>query len=124
MIPKISEAELAVMKILWERETATSTQIIDALLKTTDWKPKTIQTLITRLVSKAAVTADKTNPKMFLYRAAVSREQYMAAENQSFLQRVYDNSMKMMLATFVREQKLTEEDFADLQALLKSEKKI
>ncbi|MCG9968364.1 BlaI/MecI/CopY family transcriptional regulator [Pelotomaculum terephthalicicum JT] len=112
------------MKILWERGTATSTQIIDVLLKTTDWKPKTIQTLITRLVSKAAVAADKTNPKMFLYRAEVSREQYMAAENQSFLRRVYDNSMKMMLATFVREQKLTDEDFADLQALLKSEKKI
>jgi len=121
MIPQISEAELEVMKVLWERESAASLQIIEALRETTEWKSKTIQTLITRLVSKGAVIADKSNPKMFLYRAAVSKEQYRLGENQSFLHRVYDGSIKMMLASFVQGQILTDDERAELKALLEKE---
>lgn len=124
MIPQISEAELEVMKILWESEPASSPQIVEALSKTTEWKPKTIQTLITRLAAKGAVIADKSNPKMFLYRPAVSREQYRSEENQSFLHRVYDGSVKMLLTSFVREQNLTDKERAELKALLESGEKL
>jgi len=56
---QITEAELEVMKILWEYGKATSSQIVERLTETTEWKPKTIQTLITRLVNKGAVGAEK-----------------------------------------------------------------
>ncbi len=51
-LPKISEAELEVMKVLWSRSPQTANEVIEALEVTMDWKPKTIRTLINRLVQK------------------------------------------------------------------------
>ncbi|MBJ6923123.1 BlaI/MecI/CopY family transcriptional regulator, partial [Vibrio cholerae] len=53
-LPKISEAELEVMKVLWSRSPQTANEVIEALEVTMDWKPKTIRTLINRLVQKEA----------------------------------------------------------------------
>ena len=64
---QISESELEVMKILWNIKSGTSSQIIEKLSITTDWKPKTIQTLITRLVAKGALKVDKSNKKSYIY---------------------------------------------------------
>ncbi|MEJ9132311.1 BlaI/MecI/CopY family transcriptional regulator, partial [Bacillus thuringiensis] len=49
-LPKISEAELEVMKVLWSKSPQTANEVIEELEKNMDWKPKTIRTLINRLV--------------------------------------------------------------------------
>ena len=64
-IPKISEAEWEVMKIVWTDSPRTSNQIIEALEDTKDWKPKTIKTLISRLVSKNALGFKAENTYIF-----------------------------------------------------------
>ena len=51
-LPQISEAEFEVMKIVWKHAPISTNEITDRLLQTTNWSPKTIQTLIKRLVTK------------------------------------------------------------------------
>ena len=51
--PQISEAEFEVMKIVWKYAPINTNEITEKLLPTTNWSPKTIQTLIKRLVTKA-----------------------------------------------------------------------
>ena len=51
-LPKISEAELEIMKVLWSNSPQTANEIIEELEDAMDWKPKTIRTLINRLVQK------------------------------------------------------------------------
>lgn len=53
--PQISEAEFEVMKIVWKRAPISTNEITEQLLNTTDWSPKTIQTLIKRLVNKLSL---------------------------------------------------------------------
>ncbi|ABN53032.1 MAG TPA: BlaI/MecI/CopY family transcriptional regulator [Hungateiclostridium thermocellum] len=118
---QITEAELEVMKILWEYGKATSSQIVERLTETTEWKPKTIQTLITRLVNKGAVGAEKINNKSFVYYPIVSEEQYKSYANKSFLQKLYNGSVSLMLASFVKEQKLSRKDLEFLKQLLDEE---
>jgi len=108
---QITEAELEVMKILWEYGKATSSQIVE----------KTIQTLITRLVNKGAVGAEKINNKSFVYYPIVSEEQYKSYANKSFLQKLYNGSVSLMLASFVKEQKLSRKDLEFLKQLLDEE---
>ncbi len=122
-IPHISEAELEVMKVLWSSEQLTSAQIIEILSGRTDWKPKTIQTLITRLTAKGAISAQKTDSKAYLYRAAVSQEQYTENANRSFLNRVYNGSLHLMLTNFIKGQKLTNQEIKQLRSLLDEEEK-
>lgn len=120
-IPQISEAELEVLKILWELGEATSAQIVDKLTPATDWKPKTIQTLITRLAAKKALGTEKINGKAFLYFPLVSEEEYKAYANTTFLQKLYNGSVNLMLASFIKEQKLTRAELDSLRKLLDEE---
>lgn len=120
-IPQISESELEVMKILWELKEATSTQIVERLTQTTEWKPKTIHTLISRLVAKEAIKAEKTESKAFLYSPLVHEEEYKAYANRSFLEKLYNGSVNLMLTSFIKQQKLSKEEIENLKQLLDDE---
>lgn len=120
-VPQISDAELEVLKILWEAEPATSTQIVDRLSGVSDWKPKTIHTLIARLVSKGAVQAQKIDGKSYLYSTCIKEEEYKTSASKSFLQRLYNGSINLMLASYVKEQKLTSNEIKELKKLLDEE---
>lgn len=122
-IPQISDAESCVMKVLWENGQCTSSQIINEVSKDSDWKPKTIQTLITRLVLKGAVRAEKSNGKFFVYSAVVSEDDYIRDANNSFLQKMYNGSLSLMLASFVKEQNLSEEQIESLKNILEGGEK-
>ena len=123
-IVQISEAELEVMKILWELGNATSSQIVDSLTKTTEWKPKTIQTLITRLSSKGAIKSENTGSKAYLYSPLISEGEYKTYANNSLLQKLYNGSLNLMLTSFIKEQKLSKEDIDSLKKLLDEEESI
>ena len=120
-IPQISEAELEVMKVIWELSETTSAQIVERLTRTTEWKPKTIQTLIKRLVNKKALKAEKTDSKAFLYSPLVSESDYKAYANQSFLQKFYNGSLNLMLTSFIKERKLSKSEIDRLKKLLDEE---
>lgn len=66
-LPQISEAEFEVMKIIWKYAPINTNEITEWLVKTTKWSPKTIQTLIKRLVTKEVITLWKTKSCICLY---------------------------------------------------------
>jgi len=120
---QISEAELEVMKVLWDLGEATSAQIVDRLTTSSDWKPKTIQTLITRLTAKKAIRAENTDTKAFLYLPNISKEEYRIYANNSLLKKLYNGSLNLMLASFIKDQKLSPEEIDYLKKLLDEEAK-
>ena len=116
-MPQISDAEWTVMKILWERSPLTSKEVVDALAKTTTWKPKTIHTLLARLVRKAALVARKEG-REYRFAPAVKAEVCQRSESQSFLERVFDGDVAPFLACFVRDNKLTRAEIEELKRIL------
>lgn len=118
-IPQISEAELEVMKALWQLGEATSAQVLDLVLPGSDWKPKTIQTLLTRLVGKGAVNADKQHGKAYLYRPAIAEADYRRAASRNFLQKLYHGSVGLMLSSFVQDGQLSEPELEELRRILR-----
>jgi BlaI family penicillinase repressor len=73
MPPKISSAEWEVMNVLWSKGPSTAVEIFEALPSGHGWKQKTVNTFLTRLTDKRAVTADKRE-RAHVYSARVSRE--------------------------------------------------
>ncbi|MGL6104953.1 BlaI/MecI/CopY family transcriptional regulator [Romboutsia sp.] len=118
---QVSEAELEVMKVVWEFKSATSAQIIQKLEESTEWKPKTIQTLITRLVGKEALNVDKTNKKMYIYTPNIGEHEYKNYANESFLQKLYNGSVNLMLSSFIKDKKLSKEEINELKKMLDEE---
>ncbi len=116
-LPRISESEWQVMKVLWARSPATANEVIEALAKTCDWSDKTIRTLLTRLVGKKAL-GYKPSGRSYLYYPLVEERQCVKAESRSFLQRVYGGALMPMLAAFLEDEPLTPEEIANLKRLL------
>lgn len=121
MKQNISEAELEVMKVLWQMKNATSAEIIEVLKDKSDWKPKTIQTLITRLVSKEVVQVDKSNKKSYIYSPTISEDEYKDEASKSFLEKLYSGSINKMVISFVKGNKLSKSEIQELKDMLKDE---
>ncbi|PFE16309.1 BlaI/MecI/CopY family transcriptional regulator [Bacillus cereus] len=117
--PKVSEAELEVMKVFWSTSPPlTAKDVIEQLEKQNDWSPKTIRTLLNRLVQKNAISCNQENKRMYTYTPLISQEDYLEEETQSFLKRFYGAALKPLLVNFIKEEKLSSEDIHELKQIL------
>ncbi len=116
-LPQISEAEFEVMKIVWKYAPISTNEITKKLLQTTNWNPKTIHTLIKRLVTKGALTYKKQS-RMFVYTPAVKESEYIGQESNSFLKRYYDGDITAMVSAYIENDKLSESELDTLRTLL------
>ena len=119
-IPRISEAEWAVMKVLWKRSPLAASEIVEALCPAEGWHPKTVKTLLNRLVKKGAVDF-KHEGRAYSYRPAVSESACASAASDAFLDRVFGGSLKPMLAHFVEQKRLSAREMKELKRLLGEE---
>jgi len=115
--PRISDAEWLVMKVLWERSPLAVADVTEALEDQTGWKLKTVQTLLNRLVKKGALDYEKRG-RAFYYAPIVEESACVRAETQSFLQRVSGGALKPMLAWFIEEGDLSDEEIAELKRMI------
>lgn len=115
--PNISDAEWQVMKVLWDRSPLTAAEIINSLRNGFTWSPKTIHTLISRLVKKEALGVSKGSP-FNRYFPLVTQEECRRVETKSFIQKVYDGSLQLLIANFIKDEKLSQKEIDELKRIL------
>ncbi|WP_129595696.1 BlaI/MecI/CopY family transcriptional regulator [Anaerophilus nitritogenes] len=120
-IPKISESELEIMKLLWKSSPLSSNDIISLLDKKMNWSDQTIKTFINRLLKKQVITFEKSG-KNYLYSPSISYDAYLKIENSSFLQKIYDGALSMLFSKFLEEENLSTKEIEDLQKILEEKK--
>lgn len=116
-IPSISEAEWDVMQAIWDSHPVTAGQVIEKLAGKRKWNPRTVKTLLNRLVKKSALAYDVQGNR-YLYRPRVSRQECVRSESRSFVSRVFAGDSAQMLLRFVDEAELSREQIARLKRLL------
>ncbi|MNI05751.1 Penicillinase repressor [compost metagenome] len=116
-VPQISDAEWEVMKVLWSKAPRTANEVIEALADQTDWKPKTIRTLLNRLAQKQAITYSQEN-RIYAYFPLVTEDECVKYETNSFLKRIYGGAFKPLLVNFLKEEQLSPEDIKELKKIL------
>jgi BlaI family penicillinase repressor len=121
-VPHISDAEWEVMKVLWAKTPCTANEVIEALEDQTDWKPKTVRTLLNRLAQKQAISYSQEN-KVYAYFPLVSEDECVKSETESFLKRIYGGAFKPLLVNFLKEEQLSPEDIKELKNILDNKTK-
>ncbi len=112
----ISESEWTVMEYLWNNPMVTITEIRKAL-SSTGWSDSTIKTLVRRLVSKNAV-AINDEAATFRYYPLISQQECRLKETKSFINRVYDGSVSMLVTNLAADSNLTDKETEELLALI------
>jgi BlaI family penicillinase repressor len=118
---KISGAEWEVMNVLWDAHPLAANEVADALCSRMDWHPKTVKTLLGRLVRKGVVRYQEEGNR-YLYRPAVPRERYVASESRSFVERVFGGKVAPAVVHFVESAELSDDDLEELRAILERKK--
>ncbi|MGF9979635.1 penicillinase repressor BlaI [Viridibacillus arvi] len=121
-IPNISESEWEIMNVLWDKAPQTANDVILSLQESTDWKPKTIRTLLDRLVQKDVVGVNK-NLRVYTFYPLYIQEECQRAETESFIKRIYGGTLKSMLVQFIQEDTLSNDDINELRFILDKKSK-
>jgi len=114
---KISDAELEVMKALWNSSPLSANGIIDFVQKENDWTGKTIRTLIDRLCLKEQISVDRSS-KQLMFSPLISKKEYEKKTRQLLASQLYGGSVGQLLLNFVDSAELSEQDVQELKKIL------
>lgn len=116
-MPKISESEWEIMKIIWRNKPITAEEIANLLSNDFDWSIQTVRTFINRLMKKKAIDFEKEG-RTYKYYPLVSEEECIQYESKSFLKRVFDGATQMMMTNFIEKSDLTDQEIEQLKKVL------
>jgi BlaI family penicillinase repressor len=110
------------MQVLWEKGSLTANDVVHVLDGQKKWKPRTVKTLISRLVQKGAICF-KEEGNRYRYSVAVKEDECIRSETRSFVRRVYQGAMKPALAAFLEHADLSPQEIKELQQILRQKRK-
>ena len=114
----LGQAELEVLKALWELGRAPVRQVMNHLhANGRKVAYTTVLTFLTRLEQKGFVAADKSE-LAYVYRARISRERIMRSRLKSLLAQLYDGAAGQLALQLIRSERLTAEEVAELHKLI------
>ena len=118
MTERISDAEHAVMEVLWRESPLPAQDVAHRIDPERDWSTRTVKTLLSRLLAKGALVHEEDG-RRYLYRPAIARDDFVARESRRLLDRMFGGSVSPLVAHLAERDSLTEEDIAEIEALLK-----
>ena len=107
--PTLTPQELAIMKVVWDLETATVRDVYERLRSSRDVAYTTILTMMKILEQKGYVKKSRAD-RAFVYRPTHPRQQVLGGMVREFLDRVFDGASKPMLLHLVKQTKLTDKE--------------
>ena len=114
-VPRISDAEMEVMRIVWDAgEPITSNEILDRLPSEKDWKITTVLTLASRLMEKQVLTSVKKG-RTHYYEPLMSEQDYRGAETSDFLKRIHGGSLTSFFAALNDSGEISGKDVEELK---------
>jgi len=118
----LTEAELRLMDVVWDKGTATVADVAEALPKQLGLAYNTVLTTMRILEDKGFVRHSKSKEgRAFIYRPVVSREQASRSAVRHLLGRFFGNSAEALVLNLLEDEDLTESERKRIQTLLKEE---
>lgn len=119
-IADISEAEMEVLKAVWDGGPGT-VRDVDARLRPQKrrWAYTTIQTLLNRLEAKGYITSEKSAPA-HVFRATVSRERFLRRRLRDLTNELCDGTATPLVMALVRGHRFSEEEIRKFRRLVDS----
>lgn len=115
---RISEAEAAVLAVLWDANPLTALDVIERVPPERRWSANTVRTLLARLVAKKIV-AHEADGRRYIYRPLIAREDYVAKESRRLIDGLFGGRVTPLLAQLIRRETLSTAEIAEIQAILK-----
>ena len=114
----LTNSEWYVLDCLWGQEPRTAMELVAQLGEKVGWAKSTTITTLRRMEDKGLVSVEVRGRTKY-YTPAVERQRAVRGETRSFLDKVYQGSVGLMVSAMAQEHALSEEDIRQLYAILK-----
>lgn len=117
MAEALSPAEWEVMRVVWTKDTASTTDIVAVMQQKRDWAESTIKTLLRRLVAKQALTTSKQG-RQFVYTPQIQEQSAMKEAAENLFASLCDMKKGAVLADLLQTTTLSQADIQQMQTIL------
>jgi BlaI family penicillinase repressor len=118
-LPELGDAELEVLKALWEAGPGTVRQVLESLhARGRKVAYTTVLTVLSRLEQKGYVASDKSG-LAYIYRAKVSRQKVVGSRLKAMVEQLYDGAAAPLVLHLMESERFTPEEIEQLQSLIK-----
>lgn len=118
----LSNSEWHIMENLWEEFPKTATQLIKAMEEETGWAKSTTKTVLKRMEQKGCI-AYREGEKAREYYPLLKRDEVVESETSSFINRIYNGSLGLMVNTLVKKQEISDQEMEELYQIIKEARK-
>lgn len=118
-LPELGDAELEVLKALWDAGPGTVRQVLESLHgRGRKVAYTTVLTVLSRLEQKGYVASDKSG-LAYIYRAKVSRQKVVGSRLRAMVEQLYDGAAAPLVLHLMESERFTPEEIEQLQSLIK-----
>src|SRR6266567_3571991 len=119
--PTLTDQELEIMKVVWDRETVTVRDVYEELLEKRKVAYTTVMTMMNILEQKGHLEKTQED-RAYLYRSTKPRNQVIRGMVREFVNRVFNGSAEPLLLHLVEDRKLSEKDIEEMRTLIRKER--
>ena len=116
---KLFDSELKIMEIVWDREPVSAKDISLAAADALGWNKNTTYAVIKKLVEKGVI---KREDPGFVCTSLVSKKEAQKTETKRLAERLFGGSMKALFSALLEDERLSDEDIADLRRMIEERK--
>ncbi len=117
---RLTESEWQIMKALWQDHPATARDVAERLPDENQWAYTTIKTMLTRLVTKTAVSECKRG-NTSIYEPLISQEKARGSALGALINQAFDGAVEPFLNFLAQDRKLSDKQKKQLQQVLDAE---
>ena len=119
--PELTEAEWAIMKVVWENEPCAAGTVQEELAQIKGWAYSTVKTIMDRMVHKGFLEIQKIR-NLQLFRSCISEADARRKEFRKMLQRAFDGALTPMMQFLIEDEGLSGKESAELRKLVNKAK--
>jgi BlaI family transcriptional regulator, penicillinase repressor len=116
--PTFTEQELEIIKIVWERGTATVRDVYETLLAHRKIAYTTVMTMM-KIMERKKYLTKRLNGRAFVYAPAQPKKQMIRVMVRDFVNRVFNGSAAPLLLQLVEDRQLSEKDLKQLAKIIR-----
>lgn len=115
--PTLTEAELRLMKVLWDSGPSTVGEVLDALPNRVNLAYSTVRTTLRILEQKGYVRHEKDG-RAFVYHPLIDRGEARRSAVRYVVSRFFNNSPELLVLNVLESEELGDEDMKRLKKLI------
>lgn len=115
--PTLTEAELRLMNVLWEKGTASVGDVVEALPRGADLAYNSVLTTM-RILEQKGYIRHKKSGRAFVYYPVVARNQASESEIRYLARRFFNDSRELLVLNLLKDETLDEEELKRIRQML------